>query len=129
MPTPGGKPKIGEFILDRHGKPIYEVKRRTDGDQYSVWGKVLDPGERNYGQVQIITEFEWWRSHNDWRVVPADQVKQQLADEERTKLRDDMQAQIVHRFEGMGQAWPGGDHLASVAADAALGVLVDRGMV
>lgn len=62
---------------------------------------------------------------------PSRPRTQVLTDPERKQLRGEMKAQIVHRFEGYGQAWwtdNSGDVLAGVAADGALGVLIERGM-
>jgi hypothetical protein len=70
MPTPAGKPRVGETIVNRDGTPIFKVLHRYPGEGYSV--KVLrltnDEYGRGKGQEKIITEFEWWVTMQGWTV-------------------------------------------------------------
>jgi hypothetical protein len=67
MPTPGGKPKKGEYINFGQSAPIQraQVVKRTDGANYSVkvYAKVA-----GIHKAWWINEFEWWMSHKDWKI-------------------------------------------------------------
>lgn len=63
MPTPAGKPKVGEFVLTVDGELLGRVTRRSDGESYSVW--LQKRGERE----RIITEFAWWMKQRKWKIV------------------------------------------------------------
>ena len=71
MPTPAGKPKVGEWIVTREGVRG-KVVRRSDGPGYSVW--VMWPQGIRIGTyrdsqgVSIITEFDYWMRRNNWRI-------------------------------------------------------------
>lgn len=62
MPTPAGKPKVGEYIVDRDGSLMGEVIERSTGDGYSV--KV-----HHAGQSRWITEFAWWKENKGWKIL------------------------------------------------------------
>ena len=68
MPTPTGKPQVGEWILTKEGDQGLVVRRGT-GEMYTLWVKWN--GSRS---VTMITEFPWWMKRNKWRVAskPAD---------------------------------------------------------
>lgn len=66
MPTPLGKPIVGEHILTRDGV-LGKVVRRGTGDSYSVW--VRWPPRAGFPRVTIITEFEFHAKRQGWRVV------------------------------------------------------------
>ena len=67
MPTPTGKPRVGESIFTSDGKLLGKVTRRSDGDGYSVWVNFVTPppGKRN---PVIITEFEYWKKLRKWEI-------------------------------------------------------------
>ena len=64
MPTPQGKPRPGDVILNRAGALVGTVISRTDGAGYSVRARMVDTGSPRW-----ITEFAWWAEHNDWTVA------------------------------------------------------------
>ena len=61
MPTPAGKPKVGETIYTKDGKEIGRVIHRTPGNLYSI--RILRPGQ-NY--PSWLTEYEYWAEKNGW---------------------------------------------------------------
>ena len=66
MPTPAGKPKVGEFVVTPNGER-WKVLRRGRGEGYSVW--VEDTTAP--GGYRIITEFEWWMKIRGWKIEGA----------------------------------------------------------
>lgn len=76
MPTPSGKPQVGDMIVDRNGIPLFQVLERLGGlSMYSVRVKRLT--EPN-APAQLITEFDWWLQHRKWRVVAPGQTPEML---------------------------------------------------
>lgn len=52
MPTPSGKPQVGETIFANSGEVVGVVVRRESGNCYSVQ-------VRKDGKTRWITEYEW----------------------------------------------------------------------
>jgi hypothetical protein len=69
MPTPTGRPKVGEILLHRSTGTRAVVLERTSGTCYSVRVRVLTG--RNAGREQWLTEFDWWLDRGTWAIDTA----------------------------------------------------------
>jgi hypothetical protein len=69
MPTPTGKPKVGEKVEWRGGQTA-TVLRRSDG---AVWGVYVRWDDPPLGQPRErwITEAQYWIDRGDLRVVTS----------------------------------------------------------
>lgn len=69
MPTPSGKPKVGEKILHVASGIEGKVLRRSDGLQWSLYIRWEDPAKGTLPAEGWITEAQWWIDHDVIRVI------------------------------------------------------------
>lgn len=115
MPTPGGKPKVGERVRWRTTAWRVQqwqwnygvVTRRSEGTDWSLWIRRDDTGE-----VILITEAGWYVQQQALevlvdKVVPAgwepvgDKIREMLARRERGELKrtaDDYISGLVEAY-------------------------------
>lgn len=69
MPTPGGKPKVGEKILHVPSGIKGTVLRRSDGLSWSLYVRWEDPTPGVMPAQGWITEAQWWMERGTIKVV------------------------------------------------------------